>query len=168
MSVAMQPRHGIAISVRLPFTEAVERVRHAFAAQGFGVLQQIDVQSTLKERFGEEIEPYVLLGLCDPGTAPRSIHAEREAGRGVPWYVVVHACPDEVEVAVQRPLALNESALDAEPAPTAEDVLLRVGRALRALGRRPAAPPPWPGDMWDGEGQCLPDGAAEAPHAVVR
>ena len=53
------------ITVDLPYAEAVERTRVALAEQGFGVLSQIDVQATLREKRGLEMESYAILGACN-------------------------------------------------------------------------------------------------------
>jgi len=63
--------YGTQVTLDAPFAEAVTRVRAALAAQGFGVLTEIDVTATLKAKVGEQIEDYVILGACNPPAAHR-------------------------------------------------------------------------------------------------
>ena len=77
------------ITIDLPYAEAVERTREALAEQGFGVLSQIDVQATLREKRGLEMEPYVILGACNPDLAHRALDIDRSIGVLLPCNVVV-------------------------------------------------------------------------------
>ncbi len=90
----------------MPFDEAVERVKSVFKDHGFGTLTQIDVQGTLKEKVGEEIEPYTILGVCNPNLAARAIAAEHEIGIFLPCTVLVHECGGKVNVSAQDPLQM--------------------------------------------------------------
>lgn len=62
-----------AMSIRIPGSiDAIKpRVVDALKAQGFGILTIIDVQQTLREKIGAEMEPYLILGACNPNSLMR-------------------------------------------------------------------------------------------------
>lgn len=86
------------------FADAVDRVRSELKDEGFGVLCEIDVQATLKEKLGIEGEPYVILGACNPPLAHEALSAEPELGTLLPCNVVVYRREGETHI----------SAIDAE------------------------------------------------------
>ncbi len=63
-----------------PLADAVARVREAFQAQGFGVLTEIDVQATLRDKLGVDMEPYLILGARNPSLAHQELNADRRIG----------------------------------------------------------------------------------------
>jgi uncharacterized protein (DUF302 family) len=86
------------------FVDAVERVRAELKEEGFGVLCEIDVQATLREKLGVEQEPYTILGACNPPLAHQALSAEPELGTLLPCNVVVYQREGETHI----------SAIDAE------------------------------------------------------
>lgn len=77
------------ITVDLPYDQAVTRTREALAEQGFGILSEIDVRATLKDKRGLEMEPYVILGACNPDLAHQALEIDRSIGVLLPCNVVV-------------------------------------------------------------------------------
>jgi len=73
------------------FAEAREKVTAALADQGFGVLTEIDVQATLKKKLDEDMEPYTILGACNPTLAHQAIRVQPQIGMLLPCNVVVRA-----------------------------------------------------------------------------
>ena len=84
--------HPFTIAATTPrlFDDAVARAREALAEEGFGVLCEIDVRETLKNRIGVEREPYLILGACNPPLAHEALSAEPELGVLLPCNVAVY------------------------------------------------------------------------------
>jgi len=95
--------YGITIRVPVPFTEAVARVRDALKTHGFGVLTEIDVKATLLDKLGEDMEPYLILGACNPPLAHRALAADRRIGLLLPCGVVVRAGADQTVIEALDP-----------------------------------------------------------------
>ncbi|GAB7144649.1 DUF302 domain-containing protein [Mycobacterium riyadhense] len=80
---------GLSAKLNTSFEEAVDRTTRALADQGFGVLTTIDVKATLKQKLGEDMENYVILGACNPTLAHRALEVDRQIGQLLPCNVVV-------------------------------------------------------------------------------
>lgn len=128
-------RYGIGITVDLPYQAAVARAREELAAEGFGVLTEIDVAATLKAKLGVEFRPYVILGACNPALAHQALTAEREIGLLLPCNVVVYAAdePGKSVVAALDPVEALGLTGSEELRPLAREVRTRLERVLGRL-----------------------------------
>lgn len=129
--------YGTAVRLRAGFDESVARVRAALQDQGFGVLTEIDVRATMKEKLGEEMEPYLILGACNPPLAHRALDVERGIGLLLPCNVVVRADGDATVVEALDPQIMVGLTGQDALAPVADEAAARLGAALDALGGEP-------------------------------
>ena len=82
-------KYGHETVVEGKFDEIIDRTKAALAQRGFGVLTEIDVAATRKKKIGAEIEPYVILGACNPTFAHQALQREPDLGLLLPCNVVV-------------------------------------------------------------------------------
>ncbi|MDH2910823.1 MAG: DUF302 domain-containing protein [Candidatus Eremiobacteraeota bacterium] len=82
-------KYGHETVVEGKFEEVIDRTKAALAERGFGVLTEIDVAATLKKKIGAEMEPYVILGACNPTFAHQALQREPDLGLLLPCNVVV-------------------------------------------------------------------------------
>jgi uncharacterized protein (DUF302 family) len=110
------------------FDEAVERVRTELATEGFGVLCEIDVQATLREKIGVEMGRYLILGACNPPLAHRALQAEPELGALLPCNVLVYERDGRTQIAAIDPERMLSIA--------GNDALFEVATEVRERLRR--------------------------------
>ncbi|MGD9525569.1 MAG: DUF302 domain-containing protein [Pseudonocardia sp.] len=141
MTQAMIFEHSITVDT--PYNETVARTREALAEQGFGVLSEIDVKATLQEKRGVEMEPYVILGACNPDLAHRAMAIDRSIGVLLPCNVVVSGREGGSTIRILDPLIMAAVMGREELQPVAEEAARRLGLvldSLRATGSAHSAP----------------------------
>jgi uncharacterized protein (DUF302 family) len=135
MSQDAAPSYGLKKRLDLPFDEADRRVREALKAEGFGVLTEIDVKKTLKEKLDVDHRPYRILGACNPPLAHRALTAEVDVGLLLPCNVIVYQGDSEGEsvVAVMDPVAQLQVAGNPALDELGSEVRERLERMLATL-----------------------------------
>ena len=137
--------YGITVRTEVPFPEAVRRVREALAAQGFGVLTEIDVRATLRDKLGEDMEDYLILGACNPPLAHRALQAEPAVGLLLPCNVVVaERAEGGSRVSFMDPVAVLDMIDNPDLWPVAAEARERLKRVAEALSARSAPVHPHP------------------------
>jgi uncharacterized protein (DUF302 family) len=115
------------------FEEALERLPELLKAEGFGILTQIDVQATLKQKLGVDWGKYRILGACNPQLAHRALSQVPEIGVLLPCNVAVYEREDgKVVVRAVDPM---QTIAAAQPAlgDIAREVRARLGRVLERI-----------------------------------
>jgi uncharacterized protein (DUF302 family) len=125
--------YGTSIRLQTPFAETADRVRRALKEQGFGVLTEIDVRATLREKLGEDMEDYLILGACNPPLAHRALQADRRIGLLLPCNVVVRGDGAQTIVEALDPEVMIGVTGRDELGPVAAEAAARLQDALASL-----------------------------------
>ena len=115
------------------FDETVAAVKAALTSQGFGVLTEIDVRATLRQKLGVEFRPYLILGACNPSFAHRALQIEDKVGTMLPCNVVVQQKNGSVEVSAVDPVASMQAISNPLLAVIAEQVRSRLEQVIAAV-----------------------------------
>ncbi len=127
--------YGFGVETDLPYEQAVERTKAALKAEGFGVLSEIDVKATMKQKLDVDFEKYVILGACNPQLAHRALTEEHELGLLLPCNVVVHEHDGRTVVSAADPEVMLGVVDNPALAAIASDAKERLTRALESLGQ---------------------------------
>jgi uncharacterized protein (DUF302 family) len=126
--------YALSTTVNKPFAATLAATREALAAQGFGVLTEIDLAATLRKKLDVEIAPQVILGACNPPSAYAALQAEESIGLLLPCNVVVRSL-DEATTKVEAidPQTMHELTGNEAMAPVAERIGAMLQGALDSL-----------------------------------
>ena len=132
------PSYAIAVTVYRPFGDTLAATRDALAAQGFGVLTEIDMQATLKAKMGVDIAPQVILGACRPPLAHAALQVEPSIGLLLPCNVVVRQVDDDrTRVETIDPDIMVSVTGNPDLQPVATEARTRLTAALNSLQPSP-------------------------------
>ena len=120
--------YGFSVETTLSVDEADSRVRDCLKEEGFGVLTEIDVRATLRQKLGVEFRPYRILGACNPPLAHRALSAEPGIGLLLPCNVVVEETATGSRVRFLDPVAALGIVGNADLEPIAADAAARLRR----------------------------------------
>jgi uncharacterized protein (DUF302 family) len=125
--------YGLSVDVGAPFELARERAIAALKNEGFGVLTEIDVKATMKQKLDVDFRKYVILGACNPPLAHRALTVEPEIGLLLPCNLIVYEkdAGTSVVAAIDPEIQLGKVGR-ADLARVAEEVRARLVRVLEA------------------------------------
>ena len=115
------------------YDDAIGRVKDALKDQGFGILTEIDVRQTLKDKLGVDVEPQIILGACNPQLAHRALEIDPRIATLLPCNVVVRTEQGRTVVEALDPKIIAEVPDNPDLAPIAEEAGVRIQAALDAL-----------------------------------
>ena len=126
--------YALSIALVQPFDEVVPQVKQALAANGFGIVAEIDMQKTLKNKIGVEIEPHLILGACNPKMAHQAIGIEPKVGAMLPCNVIVRRTGgNSVMVSAIDPQASMEAIPNEQLKSVAGEVRDMLRKAVEAI-----------------------------------
>jgi uncharacterized protein (DUF302 family) len=117
----------------LPYEEAVEKVVAALKNEGFGVLTEVDVKATVKEKLDVDFRKYVIMGACNPPLAHQALSTDLDIGLLLPCNVIVYEDDGESVVAILDPISMLDVVENPDLDPVAEEARSRLGRVAKAL-----------------------------------
>lgn len=125
--------YGTTITVDRPHAAVAQEVRAALKDQGFGILTEIDVQATMREKLGEETGPYLILGACNPPLAHRALSTAPSIGLLLPCNVVVREDGGRTVVEALNPAIMVTFTGEPELEAVAAEAKTRLDAMLDAI-----------------------------------
>ena len=124
----------LTVTTTLGMEDAERELRAALAAEGFGVLTEVDAAAVLKAKLDVDVEPYRILGVCNPKLAYDAMAIWRGFGLIAPCHIALYPVEGRTAIAALNPLAFAEVRDNARLLPIAEAARSAIGRALEAVG----------------------------------
>lgn len=125
--------YGMSRTINRPFEEVNAEIRAALAEQSFGIVSEIDMQATFKNKINVDIEPMLILGACNPNYAYRALNAEPSIGLLLPCNVVIRKTDAGVVVEIINPQMMAQITEGPEMAKIADEVTEKLAAALASL-----------------------------------
>ena len=125
--------YGASTKLQVPYEQAVQRVTAALKEEGFGVLTEIDVRATWKQKLGADFRKYVILGACNPPLAHQALQVDLDVGLLLPCNVIVYEEGPDSIAAIVDPVAMLSVIRNPARAPVAEEAKARLTRVLHRL-----------------------------------
>ena len=130
----VQTTIGLTTSLQSDFQTTAARVVEALKTEGFGVLTEIDMKDTIKKKLDVDLQPYKILGACNPKLAHRALTAAPEVGLLLPCNVtIIQTADDQTQVSIIDPLIMMGVVPNDALIPIAEEARERLQRVIKSL-----------------------------------
>jgi uncharacterized protein (DUF302 family) len=124
----------ISLRTNYKFEDAIDRISRALQTEGFGILTDIDVKSTLREKLDVDFKKYRILGACNPSFAYKALQVEDQIGILMPCNVtVIEQDNGHVDISVMDPTASFNVIENEELQPFAQELKNKLERCLTYL-----------------------------------
>jgi len=121
-------------TIKGTFEEVIEKVTKELKEEGFGILTEIDVTATLKEKLDVNFKKYKILGACNPPYAYQALQAEDKIGVMLPCNVIVQEIEDgNIEVAAVNPMASMQAVENEKLNKVAEEITVKLEKIIKKL-----------------------------------
>ncbi len=117
----------------ISFEDAVEKVTEVLKNEGFGVLTEIDIKSTLKKKLDVDFRPYLILGACNPQYAHQALTIDDKIGTLLPCNFVVQEVEGGTEVLAMNPHETMSKLMEGEMEEISKAITEKVNRVLEAV-----------------------------------
>ena len=122
--------YGYKKEVSLEYEEAIEKTKEELLKEGFGVLTEIDVKATLKNKLNVEFDKYIILGACSPSSAYKALQTEPDIGLMLPCNVIVHEHDGKVFVTSILPTITMQMIENDELLKIAKEIETKLKKAI--------------------------------------
>ncbi len=130
----MTTDYGFRAALPMPYEAAIEKARVALKAEGFGILTEIDIKATLKQKLDADFRRYIILGACNPNLAHQALQKELEIGLLLPCNVIVYETDEgQSVVSIVDPMTMLSVAEGAGLQDIAAEAKARLTRVLESL-----------------------------------
>ena len=123
-------KYGLFVRVKANYVQVLDTVRAALKAEGFGVLTEIDVKSTLKQKLDADFRRYDIIGACNPPLAHAALQKELDIGLLLPCNVIVYEEGEGCVVGALDPEVMMSATGNESLQAIASDARSRLERAL--------------------------------------
>jgi uncharacterized protein (DUF302 family) len=118
-------------TVQGSFDETIEKITDNLKKEGFGIITQIDVTKTMKDKLNVDFKKYRILGACNPPYAYKALQAEDKIGILLPCNVIIQEkAPDEIEVACVNPMVSMQNVMNSALESVAKEIQDKLHRAV--------------------------------------
>ncbi|MGB7342063.1 MAG: DUF302 domain-containing protein [Phototrophicaceae bacterium] len=133
--MSTETKYGLQATLDEPFEDSIKKVTQALKDEGFGILTEIDIQTTLKQKLDVDTSKYVILGACNPSLAHQALQDEQEIGLLLPCNVIIYeqVATATTNIAILDPTIMVEITGNPRLKAIADEAHTRLKRVIQNL-----------------------------------